>query len=167
MYEFKIVGDITWIAQNVHNIEDQILGPKPAIYFNLDNSDFDVVDNNDNIPLTIESPDVKTIKLSRNKNCNILNQNDLIKLLKCITLKLPMDLLSKPLHDVNDEATDKLLTSFASMSNDNGKAPAISNSAIIMYSKKSLHAFGSGSTCYSSCKVPQGLPKTSSLITCT
>jgi len=61
-------------------------------------------------------------------------------------LKLPIDLLFEPLHDVNDKVTDKLFTSFVSMSNDNGKALTIFGSAMIIYSKMSLHGFGSGST---------------------
>ncbi len=53
-------------------------------------------------------------------------------MLKNITLKLPIDLRSKFLHDVNDKAPDKLIKPFASTSNDNDKA--ISVSAMIMYS---------------------------------
>jgi hypothetical protein len=44
--------------------------------------------------------------LTRKKNCNKLNRNDLIKLINYITLKLPSDLRSQPLQDVNDNATD-------------------------------------------------------------
>ena len=65
-----------------------------------------------------------------------------------ITLRLPTDVLSEPLHDINDKATDKLFTSYASMSNDNGKAPSLIVSSMIMHSKISLHAFGSGSKRY-------------------
>ena len=92
---------------------------------------------------------METIKLSRKKNCNKLNQNDLIKLLNYITLKLPRDLRSQPLQDVNDTATNKLVKSYVSIINDNGKAPSIYISAMPIISKMSLHAFGCGSTCYS------------------
>ena len=54
MYILIIIGDIAWIAQYLQNIEDSIFGPKPVRNFNLDNCDFDVVDNNDNIPSNIE-----------------------------------------------------------------------------------------------------------------
>jgi hypothetical protein len=54
MYFFEIVGDIAWMARNVENMEDFIFGPKPARHFNLDNSDFDVVDSNDNTPSIID-----------------------------------------------------------------------------------------------------------------
>ena len=74
---------------------------------------------------------------------------DLIKLLNFINLELPTNALSEPLHDVNDTATDKLFTSYVSMSNDNDNAPAIIVSSMILYSKISLHAFGSRSTSYS------------------
>jgi len=51
-------------------------------------------------------------------------------------LKLPTDVISEPLHDVDDKATDKLLASYASMSNDNGNAPSITGSSMIInYSK--------------------------------
>ena len=78
-----------------------------------------------------------------------MNRNDLMKLLNFIALKLQTDNIYEPLHDVNDKATDKLFTSYASMSNDNGNAPSITLSSIIIYKKMSLHAFGSGSTGYS------------------
>ena len=92
-------------------MEDSIFGPKPTRNFNLDNSDLNMVDNNDNTPSIIKSLDVENVKLSRNKKCNKLNRNDLIKALNFITLKLPTDVLSKSLHDVNDKAIDKLCTS--------------------------------------------------------
>jgi hypothetical protein len=92
---------------------------------------------------------VETVKFSTKKNCDKLNQNDFIKLLNYITLKLPSDLRSQPLQDANDNATDKLVESYVSITNDNGKAPASYSSAIIIHSKMSLHAFGSGSTGYS------------------
>jgi hypothetical protein len=60
------------------------------------------------------------------------------------TLKLSIFSIFEPLHDVNFKATDKLFTSFVSMSTNNGKAPAISDSAMMIYSKMSLHAAGSG-----------------------
>ncbi len=56
-----MVGDISWIAQNLQNMEDSIFGPKPAKHINLDNSDFDVVNTNDNTPSIIETSDMETI----------------------------------------------------------------------------------------------------------
>jgi hypothetical protein len=54
MYNFKKVGDVAWIAQNLQNMEDSIFWPKHAKHFNLDNSEFDLADcNNDNIALNI------------------------------------------------------------------------------------------------------------------
>ena len=41
------------------------------------------------------------------------------------------------------KATDKLFTSFVSMTNDNGKAQIVPASAMIICSNMSLHAFGS------------------------
>ncbi len=149
IYVLKFVRDTTWITPNLQNMEDSIFGPKPARQINLDSSDFDVVDTNDNTPSIIKTLDVETVKLSRNKNCNKLNRNDLIKLLNYITLKLPSDLRSQPLQDVNDNATDKLVKSYVSITNDNGKAPAIYSYAMTIHQKMALHAFGSGSTCYS------------------
>ena len=78
-----------------------------------------------------------------------MNRNDLTKLLNYITLKVPSDLRSQPLQDVNDKATDKLFKSFVSITSDNGKAPPIYSFAMIINLKMSLHAFGSGSTSYS------------------
>ncbi len=112
MYIYKFVGDIGWIARNLQNMEDSIFGPKPAKHINLDFSDSDVIDLNDNTPSIFKTSDVKTVKLSRKQNCNKLNRNDLIKLLNYITLKLPSDLLSQPLQDVNDNTTDKLVKSY-------------------------------------------------------
>ena len=96
-------------------------------------------------PSTIESSDVENVKLSRKKNFIKLNRNNLIKLLNLITLKLPTDALFEPLHDIKDKATDKLFTAYASMWNDNGKAPAITVSSMIVYIKMSLNAFSGGS----------------------
>ena len=64
-------------------------------------------------------------------------------------MKLLSDLRSQPLQDGNDNATDKLFKSYVSITNDNGKAPAIYSYAMSINSKISLHAFGSGSTSYS------------------
>jgi len=64
-------------------------------------------------------------------------------------LKLPSDLRFQPLQDVNDNAADKLVKSHVSITNDSGKAPTIYSTATTIHSKMSLHAFGSGSTCYS------------------
>ncbi len=64
-------------------------------------------------------------------------------------MKLPIDLRSQPLQDVNDNATDILVKSYESITNDNGKAPTIYSSAMTIHSKMSLHAYGSGSTGYS------------------
>jgi hypothetical protein len=108
-----------------------------------------VVDTNDNTPSIIKTLDVETVKLGRKKNCNKLNRNDLIKLLNYVTLNLPSDLRSQPLQDVIDNATDKLVKSYVSITNDNGKTPSIYISAITIHSKMSLNAFGSGSTGYS------------------
>ena len=63
-------------------------------------------------------------------------------------MKLPSDLRSQLLQDVNDNASDKLVKSNVSITNDNGKAPTIYSSAMTIHSKTSLHAFGSGSTSY-------------------
>ena len=63
-------------------------------------------------------------------------------------MKLPIDVLYEPLHDVNDKATNKLLTTFTSMTKDDGKARVVSVFAMIIYSKMSLRAFGSGFTGY-------------------
>ena len=94
----------------------------------------------------ITTSDVETLKLSKKKNCNKLNRNDLIKLLNYITLKFPSDFFSQFVLDANDNATDKLIKAYVSIPNDNGKAPAIYSSAMTIHSKMSLHAFGSGST---------------------
>ena len=94
-----------------------------------------MVDTNDNTRSIIKTSDVEPVKLSRKKNCNKLNRNDLIKLLSYITLKSPSDLRSQPLQDVNDSATDKLDKSYVSITNDNGKAPAIYSSAMSIHSK--------------------------------
>ena len=64
-------------------------------------------------------------------------------MLNYITLKLPGDLRSQPLQDVNDNATDKLVKSYVCITNDNGKAASIYSYAINIHSKMSLHAFGS------------------------
>jgi hypothetical protein len=77
----KFVGDKAWIARNLQNLEDSIFGPKPVGHINLNSSDFDVVDTNDNTPSIITTSNVKTIKLSRKKNCNKLYRNNLVKLL--------------------------------------------------------------------------------------
>jgi hypothetical protein len=61
-------------------------------------------------------------------------------MLNYITLKLPSDLLSQPLQDVNDNATDKLFKSYVSITINNCKAPTIYSSAIIIH--MSIHAFG-------------------------
>jgi hypothetical protein len=149
MYILKFVGDIAWIARNLQNMEDSIFGPKPTRHINLNYSDSDVVDTYDKTPSIIKTSDVETVKLSKKKNCYKLNRNDLIKLFNYTTLKLPRDLRSQPLQDVNDNATDKLVKSYVSITNDNGKALAIYSSAITIHSKMSLHVFGSGSTGYS------------------
>jgi hypothetical protein len=130
-------------------MEDSVFGPRPTMHINLDSSCSDVVDTNDNTPSIIKTSDVETVNLSRKKNCNKLNRNDLINLLNYITLKLPSDLRSQPLQDVNDNTTDKVVKSYVSITNDNGKAPAIYSSTMNFYSKMSLHAVGSGSTGYS------------------
>jgi len=54
-------------------MEDLIFGSKPARYYILDSSDFDLVDNNDSIPSNSEIPDVENLKLKRRKNSDILN----------------------------------------------------------------------------------------------
>ena len=95
MYILKFVGDIAWIERNLQNMEDSIFGPKPARHINLDSSDSDVVDTNDNTLSIIKTSDVENVKLSRKKNGNKLNRNDLIKLLNYITLKLPSDFRSQ------------------------------------------------------------------------
>jgi hypothetical protein len=77
-------------------MEDSIFGPKPARCFNLDNSDFDGVDNNENIPSDIEIFDVENVNLSKKTDSNKYSRDDLIKLLSFITLKLSTDVLSKP-----------------------------------------------------------------------
>ena len=64
MYIFEIVGDIAWIARNLQNIENSIFVSKPARHFNLDNSDFDMVDNNDKVLSIIENLDVENIESS-------------------------------------------------------------------------------------------------------
>jgi hypothetical protein len=58
-------------------------------------------------------------------------------------LKLPSDLRSQPLQDINDNAIDKLFKSYVSIANDSGKASTIYSSAMTIHSKMSLHAFGS------------------------
>jgi hypothetical protein len=67
MYTFLIVGDIAWIARNLQNMEESIFGPKLARHFNLDNIDFDVVDNNDDTTSIIESSYVKNVKEKKKK----------------------------------------------------------------------------------------------------
>ncbi len=64
-------------------------------------------------------------------------------------MKLPSDLGSQPLQDFIDNVADKLVKSYASITNDNGKAPDIYNFAMTIHLKMPLHAFGSGSTYYS------------------
>ena len=150
MYFEIIVGDLAWIARNLQNMEDSIFGPKPAKHINIDDSEFDAVDANDTTPSNIENSYVEIVKLSKKKNCNKLSRKDLIKLLDFITLKLPIDIPSYSLHDVNDKATDKLFKLFVNITNDKGKAAAVNNSAMTIHSKMSLHAFGNGSTGYSS-----------------
>jgi len=129
---FFFEGDIAWIVRNLQNMEDSIFGPKPTRHINLDSSDSDRVDTNDNTPSIIKTSDVETVKSSRKKNCSRLNQNDLIKLLSYISLKLQSDLRSQPLQDVNDNATDKLDKSYVSITNDNGIAPDIIYSLFAM-----------------------------------
>ena len=71
-------------------------------------------------------------------------------MLNYITLKLPSDYRYQFLQDVNDNATNKLIIkSYVRITNDNGKVAAIYSSAMTIHSKMLLHAFGSGSTCYS------------------
>ncbi len=65
MYSFRIVGDISWIARKLQNMEDSIFGPASTRHFNLDNSNFDVVNNNDNTPSIIEISYMENVKLSR------------------------------------------------------------------------------------------------------
>ena len=108
-----------------------------------------MVDTNDNTPSIIKTSDVKTVKFSRKKNCNTLNRKDFIKLLNYMTLKLPSNFDFQPLYDVNDNATDKLVKSYVSIANDNGKAPTIYSYATTIHSKMSLHVFGNGSIGYS------------------
>jgi len=67
MYLFEIVGDLAWIARNLQNMEDAIFGPKPTRHFNLDKSDFDVVDNNDSTLSIIENSEIESVKLRRKK----------------------------------------------------------------------------------------------------
>ena len=64
-------------------------------------------------------------------------------------MKLPCDFRTQFLQDVNDNATDKLIKSYVSITNDNCKAPAIYSSTMTIHSKMSLHAFSRGSTGYS------------------
>ena len=64
-------------------------------------------------------------------------------------MKLPSDFCSQFLQDVNDDATDKFIKSYVSITNDNGKARAIYSYAMTIHSKMSLHAFDSGSRGYS------------------
>jgi hypothetical protein len=130
-------------------MQDSIFGPKPTRRIILNSSDFDVVDTNDNTPSIIKISDVETINLSKKKDCNKLNRTDLITRLSYITLKIPSHLRSQPLQDVNDKVTDKLFKSFVSITNDNGKAPAIYSYPMTFHSKMSLNAFGSGSIGYS------------------
>jgi hypothetical protein len=47
-------------------MEDFIFGPKPTRHFNMNDSNFDVVDNNDNTRAIIKNSDVGNVKLSRN-----------------------------------------------------------------------------------------------------
>ncbi len=131
-------------------MEDSIFDPKPARHINIDDSDFDAVDANDTTPSIIENSDVEIVKLSKKKISNKLSRKDLIKLLDLITLKLPNDLPSYSLYDVNDKATDKLFQSFENITNDKGKVAAVYNFGMTIHSKMSLHAFGNGSTGYSS-----------------
>ncbi len=65
-------------------------------------------------------------------------------------MKLPIYFRFEPSNDVKDKATDKLFTSFVSMSSDNGKALTIYSFAMTIYSKMSLRAFGCRSIGYSS-----------------
>ncbi len=79
-----------------------------------------------------------------------MSRKDLIKLLDYITLKLPSDFPSYSLHNVNDKATNKLFKPFVKITNDKNKSAAVNNYAMRIHSKMSLHAFGNGSTGYSS-----------------
>ena len=107
IYILKFVGDIAWITRNLQNMKDSIFGTKLARHINLDCSDSDVVDTNNNTLSIITNSDVETVKLSKTKDRNKLNQYDLIKLLNYISLKLPSDFRSQVLQDVNDNATHK------------------------------------------------------------
>jgi hypothetical protein len=64
---------MAWIARNLQNIEYSIFGPKPFKPSELDDSDFDLVDINDNNPTNIKFSDVENIELSKNNNSNRLN----------------------------------------------------------------------------------------------
>ena len=68
MYILIIVGDMTWIVRNLKNMEDSIFNSKPAKHLNLDDSDLDVVDNDDENGTNIEISDLKNVKLSIRKN---------------------------------------------------------------------------------------------------
>jgi hypothetical protein len=148
LYFGKIIGDLAWIVRNLQNMEDSIFVPKPARHINIDDSDFDAVDANDTTQSIIENSDIEIVKLSKKKNCNKLSRKDLIRLLDFITLKLPSDLPSYSLHDVNDKTTGKLFKLFVNITNDKGKAAVVNNSAMTIHSKMSLHAFGNGFTGY-------------------
>ena len=95
-------------------------------------------------PPSIITSVLEIVKLNRKQNCNKLNRNALIKLLNYITLKLPSDLRFHPLQDANDNATDKLVKSYVSITNDNDKAPAIYSYAMTIHSKMALHSGSSG-----------------------
>ncbi len=127
---------MAWIARNLQNIEYSIFGPKPFKPSELDDSDFDLVDINDNNPTNIKFSDVENIELSKNNNSNRLNWNDLMKLLNYITSKLPIIMYHKPLYGVNNKAIDKSFTSFMSMANAISKALVVSVSSMTIYSNK-------------------------------
>ena len=59
MYIFKKLVDIGWIARNLQNMEDSIVGPEPTRHINLDSSDSDVVDTNDNTLSIVKTSDVE------------------------------------------------------------------------------------------------------------
>jgi len=67
MYMFEIERDLAWIARNLQIVKNSIFGPKLTRHLNMDNRDFDVVDNNYNTPSSIQSSEVENVKLSRKK----------------------------------------------------------------------------------------------------
>ena len=78
---------MTWIVRNLQNMDDSTFGSKPTKHLYLDDSDLDLVYNNDDNGTNSVISYVENVKISKKKT-NKLNRNDLIILLNYIASKL-------------------------------------------------------------------------------